>query len=134
MIKIELKDGKERIFNYEILNGEQLNFDFFEIIFNQQQDNRFICDKDKNISRKLDKTILYNGDIPYLAPEVILFIFSNPAYLKSDYHRVKKQIVFNSTMPFLPIDSKDCLVNALETAYSDGLERLEQIKCFNYSV
>jgi len=60
-----------------------------------------------------------------LAPEIILFIISHPAYLKSDYHREKNQIDFNSTMPFLPKNSKDWLINALETAYPEGLEQIK---------
>ena len=130
--RIEPKPGGDNIFDYKILNKEQLNFDFLEIIFNKKKDGKFIVDsftsQNKNITRELDKTILYNGDVPYLAPEIILFIISHPAYLKSDYHREKNQIDFNSVMPFLPISSKEWLINALETAYPEGLERLEQIK------
>jgi len=133
--KIEPKPGGSNIFDYEILNNEQLNFDFLEIIFNKQKGGKFIVDsftsQNKNITRELDKAILYNGDVPYLAPEIILFIISHPAYLKSDYHREKNIIDFNSTIPFLPQNSKDWLINALEIAYPEGIERLEQIKNIN---
>lgn len=40
--KIEPKFGGDNIFDYEILNKEQLNFDFLEIIFNKQKDGKFI--------------------------------------------------------------------------------------------
>jgi len=55
-------------------------------------------------------------------------IISHPEYLKSDYHREKNISDFNSTIPFLPKDSKDWLITALETAYPEGLIRLEQLK------
>lgn len=135
-IKIEPKPGTEDIYNYEILNGEQLNFDFFEILFNKQKDGNFVFDsftsQGKNITRELDKAILYNYEgIPYLAPEVKLLIISHPAYLTSDYHKVKNRIDFDSTAPLLPKENRDWLISALETAYPDGNTRIEQLKALN---
>ena len=134
--KIEPKSGEKDIYDYEILNGEQLNFDFFEILFNIQKDGNFVFDsftsQGKNITRELEKAILYNDEgIPYLAPEVKLLIISHPAYLASDYHRVKNQIDFDSVAPFLPKENRDWLINALQTAYPDGHTRLEQLKALS---
>jgi len=56
-INIEPKPGENNIFDYKILNDEQLNFDFIEIILIKQQDGEFICDKKNNMTRKLDKAI-----------------------------------------------------------------------------
>jgi len=131
--KIEPKSGDENIYDYEILNTEQLNFDFIEIIFNKRNDGYFGFDsftsQGKNITRELDKAILYTDKgIPYLAPEVKLLMISHPAYLTSEYHKVKNQIDFDSTAPYLPDESREWLINALETAYPDGLERIDQLK------
>ena len=126
--KIEPKPGEDNIFDYEITGNEQLNFDFIEVIFNRRQSGEFICDKDKNITRKLDKAILYNDGIPYLAPELMLFIISNPVYIESEYHREKNHIDFNSTAPFLPKENKEWLINALETAYPDGNKRIDELR------
>jgi len=131
--KIERKSGEENIYDYKILNDEQLNFDFFEIYFNKQKDGNFVFDsftsQDKNITRKLNKAILYNNEgIPFLAPEVKLLMTSHPAYLSSDYHKAKTEIDFDSTVHFLPKESIEWLINALETAYPDGNTRLEQLK------
>ncbi len=132
LIKVGPKRGENNNFSYEILNKEQLKFDFFEIIFNKQKDGNFVIDsftsQNKNITRELNKAILYSDGIPFLAPEIILLIISHPAYLKSDYHREKNIIDFNSTVPLLSKDSKNWLINALETAYPEGLEQLEQLK------
>ena len=128
LFKIQPKISEENDFDYEILNEQQQYFDFIEIIFNKQQNGKFICDKDKNITMELDKAILYNGDIPYLAPELILFIISNPIYMKSEFHKEKNNIDFNFTVSFLPNENRDWLINALETAYPEGHVRLEQLK------
>jgi hypothetical protein len=127
-LKIKQKPGEENFFDFEILNKEQLNLDFIEIVFNKQRNGKFICDNDKNISREFDKAILYNEGIPYLAPELMLFIISNPVYMDSDYHREKNQVDFNSTVTFLPKENKDWLINALEIAYPEGNKRLDELK------
>jgi len=73
--------------------------------------------------------IIYNDEgIPYLAPEVKLFIITNPVYSESDYHETKNRIDFNSVAPYLPKESKDWLIKALETAYPNGHKRIEQLK------
>ena len=127
-IKIEPTPGEDNILDYEILSEEQLNFDFIEIIFNSQKDGKFICNKDKNITRELDKAILYSSGIPYLAPELMLFIISNPVYMESEYHKEKNYIDFNAAAPFLPVENKAWLINALKTAYPEGHERLDILK------
>jgi hypothetical protein len=130
--KIKPKPDEDNIFDYEILNKEQVNFDFIEIICNKQKNGKFIFDpfisQNKDITRELDKAILYNNGIPYLAPEVMLFIISHPAYIESEFHKVKNHIDFDSTAPFLPKENKDWLINALETAYPEGHKRLDILK------
>lgn len=126
--KIQPKICEDSIYNYEILDDEQKNFDFIDIIFNNQKDGNFFCDNDKDIRRELDKAILYNKHIPFLAPELILFFISNPAYIESDYHREKNNIDFKVTPPLLVQESLDWLINAIETAYPNGNKRLDQLK------
>jgi len=131
--KLELRPGGDNIYDYEILNDEQLNFDFIEIIFNKQKDGNFVFDsftsQGKHIKRELDKAILYTNDgTPYLAPEVKLLIISHPAYLASEYHKTKNKIDFDSVAPLLPKERKDWLVAALETAYPDGHSRIDELK------
>ena len=132
LIKLKPIPKEECTYTYEILNREQLNFDFIEIIFNKQTDGKFTFDpfisQGKNISRELDKAILYYDDIPYLAPEIMLFIISHPAYMESDYHKDKNHTDFNAVAPFLQKESKEWLINAFETAYPEGHRRLEQLK------
>lgn len=135
LVKVKPKLGENNKYDYEILNKEQLNFDFFEIIFNKRENGNFVIDsfssQNKYITRELDKAILYSDKIPYLAPEIILLMISNPAYLKSDYHREKNIIDFNSSVPFLPKDNRDWLIDTLEIIYPEGLKRLEYLKQYN---
>jgi len=133
LIDIKLKLGKDNMYDYEITSNEQLFFDFFEINYNKRENGNFVFDsfnsQGKYIIRELDKAILYTDDgIPFLAPEVNLFMNSHPAYLKSDYHRAKNIFDFDVIAPLLSEESRDWFINALETAYPDGLERLTQLK------
>ncbi len=126
--KIEPRPCEDNIFDFEILDKEQKNFDFIDIIFNTRIDGRFICNSEKDIYRELDKAILYHEDIPFLAPEVILFIIANPAYIESDYHREKNNMDFESTLHLLSNESMDWLINAIEKAYPEGNKRLKQLR------
>ena len=123
---------EEGVFKYEIQNKKQLNFDFIDIIFNKQQGNRFVfwpvADKGKNVTRELDKAVLYSAGIPYLSPEVMLFIISPPEYFDSDYHRDKNCIDFEAVMPYLPNEGKEWLIDALKKVYPDGHRWLKQLK------
>ncbi len=123
---VQMKSENNNLYKMEILNSEQLNFDFVEIIFNAQKNGEFICAQDNEITRKLDKAILYNGDIPYIAPELILFFKSNHAYaLREGYQKD-----FDITMPHLPYESRCWLIDALEKTYPEGHEWIRQLKDF----
>lgn len=125
--KIEPIPDENNYFNFEILDKEQKNFDFIDLIFNTRKDGTFICNKERDITRDIDKAILYWENIPYLAPEVILFIISNPAYMESDYHREKSNIDFETTLLFLSEERIDWLISAIKKAYPEGNNRLEQL-------
>lgn len=126
-IKIDPLRDNDTIFSYEILNGEQAEFDFIDIIFNTQKEGSFVCDSNKNIKRELDKAILYHSGIPYLAPEIILFFIADPAYIESDYHKEKNNSDWTFIPPFLTGESKGWLINALGKKYPEGNRRLDEL-------
>jgi len=126
--RIKPRTGEKNYYDFEILDQEQKEFDFIEIIFNEQKDGKFICDNEKNIARILDKAILHHNTIPYLAPEIILYFISNPAYIESDYHRGKTQIDFSFVPKFLSKESLDWLITAIEKAYPKNNMHIEQLK------
>jgi len=127
-IKLDPVNGEENVFYYDMLSEEQLNLDYIEIIFHAKNNTDDICDKNKKITRELEKAILYNEGVPYLAPEIKLFFDSNPRYMELDYFKNKNQIDFESTAPFLSEESKNWLINALEKKYPEGNKRIEQLK------
>ena len=135
LVKVGPKLGENNNFGYEIRNKEQLKSDFFEIIFSKQKDGNFVVDslagQDKNIVRTLDKAIRYHGDIPYLAPEIVLFFTAHPAYLESDYHREKNNIDWKYTPAFLPEESLRWLIDSLKVAYPEGNQRLDELIALN---
>lgn len=135
LIKVAPKLGEINDFNYEILNNEQLKFDFLEIIFNKQKDDHFVVEslpsQNKNITRAIDKAILYHGNIPYLAPEIILFFIAHPAYLESDYHREKNNIDWTYTPSSLTEESLQWLIDSLRMAYPEGNKRLNELIALN---
>ena len=131
--KIEPETNTENIYNYEIISNEQIYLDFIEILFNKREEDNFVFDSSssqgKHITRKLSKAILYTTkSIPYLAPEVKLLMIANPVYMDSDYHGTKNQTDFEAVAPKLLKESRDWLINALETAYPDGHKRIEGLK------
>lgn len=114
LVKMNKKD--DDTYGLEIKSSEQHQFDFLEIIFNKQKDSKFILNENINITRDMDKAILFYENIPYLSPEVILFLKSNNAYsMREDYN-----IDFNMVSPHLPNENKLWLINALEKAYPNG--------------
>ena len=127
-MKLDPINGEDNAFNYQVLSEEQLNLDFIDIFLAQKNNVDYICDKDKNITRELNKAILYNNDVPYLAPEIKLFFDATPRYMELDYFKNKNQIDFESTAPFLLEESKNWLINALEKKYPEGNKRIEQLK------
>lgn len=120
LIAITPVDGISDIVHYEITNQEQLQFDFIEIIFNPTDETGFICDREKHIARELEKAILYKNNIPYLAPELILFFKSHPAYFEHYYHKNKTPADFQAVASVLPAENKVWLIKALQTAYPEG--------------
>jgi len=128
LVNVKPRPDSNNIFDYEIMHHEQLELDFLEIVFCKRKDGFYIYDKTNDIKRELGKTILRNDSIPYLAPEIILFFISDPAYQKSDYHREKNQSDYMHVAPLLPKDNKDWLINALSIMYPEGNSRLEELK------
>ena len=127
-LDVKVKSDNSGIYDYEIMSNEQSKFDFLEIMFCKCKNGYYIYDEKKNIKRELGKTILDNDNIPYLAPEIILFFISDPAYQKSEYHREKNQSDYMNVAPLLVNESKGWLMDALEIIYPEGNARLEQLR------
>ena len=119
------REGETDLFDFEILAHEQTDFNFIEIVLDHKDSGNFVCGKDKSIARKLDKAILYSNGVPYMSPELVLFLKSPEIYFTHEIHRDKTPADFKAVMPLLPDESRRWLMGALEKAYPDGCGWLE---------
>ena len=124
LLTIEAKEGEDGIFVYKMISNDIKNADFIEICFDVKENHNLICNKEFNISRPLEKAILHNGDIPYFAPEVILYHKSDPVYLAWP----KTIFDFYHTAHLLNDESRDWLINSLKRTFPDGHEWIERLQ------
>lgn len=127
-IKIQSNSDAHDCYAFKIMDSEQKKFDFIDITFNPRKDDNFVCSVKNNITREISKATIYHGQIPYLAPEVILFFVSNPAYIESDYHRAKTNLDYKTIPPLLSEESMNWLITSIKKEYPQGNIRLEQLK------
>ena len=124
LMTIEPKDAENNIYSWRKASGEVSTCDFIEICFDERDGDNFICNKEKNITRPMDKTILYNDGIPYLAPEVVLYHKSHPVYMTWP-----KTILdfYHASYP-LSDESRNWLVDSLKATYPEGHEWIERLE------
>jgi len=121
----KLREGETDIYDFEILAHEQNDFNFVEIVLDHRDGNNYVCGKGKNIKLELNKAILYRDGVPYMAPELVLFLKSPQVYSTHELHKEKTPGDFKTIVPLLPDESRDWLLNALATTYPDGYEWLD---------
>ena len=126
LLTIGPKEGEDGIFVYKMISNEIKNADFIEICFDRKEGNDFICSKEINITRSLDKAILYYNDIPYLSPEVTLYHKSAPVYMTW----LKTIFDFYHTAHLLDDESRDWLIKSLKATYPDGHEWIERLQIY----
>jgi len=124
LLSVEPKEDEDGFFVYKMTSKEIKNADFIEICFDAKENNDFICNKKLNITRPLDKAILYNNDIPYLAPEVILYHKSDPVYMTW----LKTIFDFYHTAHLLDDESREWLIESLRETFPDGHEWVERLQ------
>ncbi len=62
------------------------HLDYIEFLFNQVQKDHFIVKQEAGLTRELHKTILYNQELPFLAPELALLYKASNADLPEYQH------------------------------------------------
>jgi len=121
------RDGETDLFDYEILRNAQTDINFIEIVLDSKEGSNFVYRKNKNIVRELDKAILHKDGIPYMSPELVLFLKSPQSYFSHKFHKEKTPADFKTIMLLLSHESKEWLMDALGTAYPDGFEWLNRV-------
>jgi len=115
-----LKDAEKGVYSYRIYEPRLQGFDFIEIAFNTLVDDCFTCDDYPHLRLEMDKATLYKGDIPYMAPELVLFLKSGPFYISDSYQKPKTIIDFEKVMPLLSQESRKWLIDSISATYPDG--------------
>ena len=105
-------------FNGDRTTGQQA-LNVIELEFNPQAEGYYLLDK-PNVRRAMDKAIMYQDGIPYLAPEIVLFYKSDPWYATNAKQKAKGEKDFENILPLLPAERRTWLENALATAYPEG--------------
>ena len=104
------------IYYINFRNIGQTKLDFIEFLFNSRNDTDFIYARNNEIKRALDKAILKNEGIPYLAPEVCLL------YKSTDITHEVNQKDFDKAIVKMTDEQKDWLNDALIKTYPEGHE------------
>ena len=128
LMTIKPKEDESGIFEYKMLKRDIENCDFIEITFDKKEGNNFICNQEKNIVRTMSRAILYNNDIPYLAPEVILYHKSASIYLTWP----KTIFDFYHTAHLLNDEGREWLIEALKVTFPEGHEWTERLQTRRY--
>ena len=119
-------EGCADLFDFDIrLSHNQTEFNFIEIVLDNKDGDDFVCSKHKNIRLALDKAILYADGVPYMAPELALFLKSPQVYSTHEFHKGKTPGDYKAIMPLLSSQSKKWLLDALDVAYPDGYDWLD---------
>ena len=123
LMTIEPKDSEKGLYSWKSKSGEHTKCDFIEICFDTKEGDNFICNAEKGITRPLDKAILYNDGIPYLAPEINLYFKAHPVYMAWP----KTIVDYYHSAHLLNDESREWLINALKTTFPDGHEWIDRL-------
>ena len=118
-------EGEENLYDYEQLEKSQKEFTFIEMVVDGKDGDDFLLGKERRIKRSMDKAILFKDGIPYMAPELVLFLKSHSTYLTHEFHKEKTPVDFKTVMPLLPSENRHWLMGALKKAYPDGFDWLD---------
>ena len=115
MVLLEDTDEKD-IYVVNFFHTGQTKLNFIEFLFDDKENGNFVYARNKSIKRGLTKTVLYNGDIPYLCPEICLL------YKSTSIDREGYRQDYDLAIKRMNNEQKGWLNNSLRTMYPDGHE------------
>ena len=89
-------------------------FNYLEFLFNTTNEDYFVFDKQQEIKREISKAILFNNDIPYLAPEIVL-LYKSSRSENAEYH-----YDFEQTYSHMNAEQKMWIAKSLDILYPNG--------------
>jgi hypothetical protein len=114
-------EKEKDMFSVEFDNLEQMELDYIEILFNSRKNNEFIYARNHDIRIKMDEAILMSGNIPFLAPEVVLLYKSKYPFVQEN------QLDFENTIHKMNVDQLKWFKTSLENEYTKEHEWLNYI-------
>jgi len=124
-IALKPREGEADFFEFELISDVQSGFNFVEIVLDSRDNDDFVLRRDKSILRKMDKAISFSDcGVPYMSPEVVLFLKSPEVYTTHEFHANKTPGDFKAIVPLLSDESREWLMSALDIAYPDGYDWL----------
>ena len=109
------------MYNLDFDHSGQNKLNFIEILFNSKDENNFLYARNNQIKLPLLNAILYQENIPYLAPEIVLL------YKSTDTKREGYQLDFDTAITSMNSGQKDWLKNALTQTNPTGHEWINPI-------
>ncbi|HBL85335.1 MAG: hypothetical protein A2Y17_01970 [Clostridiales bacterium GWF2_38_85] len=98
--------------NFQHIGQSKLNF--IEFLFNDKSDKHFLYARNHNVKRNLKDVILFNKNIPYLAPEICLL------YKSTDTEREGYQQDYELAIRAMSSEQIEWLNNAISFMNPDG--------------
>ncbi|MCL2169913.1 MAG: hypothetical protein FWB74_07805 [Defluviitaleaceae bacterium] len=93
--------------------------EFIELEIDGRDCDDFVVQESPKITRSMDKAILYREDIPYLAPEIILFYKTDKHSWEHPGVKPKTEADFKEVMPLLSEESRSWLTEAVKAAHGE---------------
>ena len=105
---------EENFLYHELIHWGIKEFNYLEFLFNITDDDSLVFDKNRGIKRALEKAILFNSGIPFLAPEIVLL------YKASRAENVEYHYDFEQTFMHMGDEQKNWFTQNLNVLYPNG--------------
>ncbi|GHV06073.1 hypothetical protein FACS1894217_04060 [Clostridia bacterium] len=112
------------MFRLDFDHSGQSKLNFIEFLFNDKNDENFLYARNPAVALPMNKAIMQYGELPYLAPELILL------YKSTDTEREGYQQDFDVTFPEMNDEQRYWLLSALKEMYPDGHKWIPQDVAF----
>lgn len=106
--------GENDVFWHEFFHTGMEKLDYLEFLFGNMRNDEYIFNQKLNITREMQKAVLYNGDLPYIAPEVALM------YKASNADNPEYQRDYEAAVPWLGKEQMLWLHEGLKKLYPQG--------------
>jgi len=115
-------EHEKDMYAVEFDNSEQIELDYIEFLFNTKSDGYFLYSRNHDVKIKLDEAVLHVGNIPCLAPEIVL-LYKSTAADNADY-----QLDFDNAVVKMNVKQLLWLEESLEIMFPDGHKWREYIE------